>query len=191
MRSLSMAYCSRIDFSRRHRVDFRQLRRGVADVAAGLHCRRGDRCSRPAPPPTGQVESHRREDDESVSLGEVRGAVEQDLLQRRDVQAVQIDHEGRGLLRIVGRRHEQRVGNVGVRLRQVVRAFKNALLRRRERGLSRSRDSAETARNVGGRGSSDRRAVVVDVDRAGARVGVGLRDRGTRVPGAGSTARCA
>ena len=167
---------------------------GVADVTAGLHGRGGDRRSGPAPPPTGQVESHRCEDDESVSLGEVRGAVEQDLLQWRDVQAVQIDHEGCRLLRIVGRRHEQRVGNVGVRLRQAVRAFENALLRRREPGLSRSRDAAETARNVGGRDSSDRGAVVVDVDRAGARVGVGLRDRGTRLPRrdrAGSTARCA
>ena len=97
-------------------------------------------------------------------------------------QAVQIDHEGCGLLRIVGRRHEQRAGNVGVRLRQAVRAFENALLRRCEPRLSRSRDAVEPARNIGGRGSSDRGAVVVDVDRAGARVGGGLRDRGARVP---------
>ena len=181
-------------FQQGHRVDFRQLRVGVAGITAGLHGRRGDRRSGPAPPPAGEVESHRREDDESVSLGEVGRAVEQDLLEWRDVQAVQIDHEGCRLPGIVGRRHEQRVGNVGVRFRHAVRAFENALLRRGEPGLGRSRDSAEAARNVGGRDSSDRRAVVVDVDRAGARVGAGLRDDGRRLPRpdrAGSAARCA
>jgi len=59
----------------------------------------------------------------------------------------------------------------------VIGALEDALLLCRQRPLRRARNALEAARDVRRRGAGQLRAVVVDVGRAGADVGVFLGDR--------------
>lgn len=59
-----------------------------------------------------------------------------------------------------------------------VRALENAPLRSRQRRLGGTWNALEAARDVGRGNAGERRAVVIDVRRAGTRVGVSLRDGG-------------
>jgi hypothetical protein len=102
-----------------------------------------------APPPAREAEAHRGDDDVAVCFGEVGRAVEQDLLQRGDVEAVQVDDQGRGFLGVVGRRDEQRIRHVGIGFGQLVVAFEDALLAVGQLGLGRARNALEAFRDVG------------------------------------------
>src|SRR6185312_7271617 len=86
------------------------------------------------------------------------------------------DDQRRRLLRVPCSGDEERVRHVRIRFGEVIRALPDALLRCGERRLGGAWNAVEAARDVGRGDARERSAVVIDVRRAGARVGVFLRE---------------